>query len=112
MTGFAELYKHKVMHRDFKSANIFLHKGILVIGDFGFAKCGEDIATTKLGTPYNMAPELLLTPPGQRSCYTNKADLWSIGVVFFEMLFGEIPFKAYTLEDLKKEVKNKSGKNL
>lgn len=54
MSGFMELHRHKIMHRDFKLANIFLHQGNLIIGDFGFAKSGAEIATTKLGTPYNM----------------------------------------------------------
>lgn len=58
MNGFQELYKEKIMHRDFKMANIFLHNDILVIGDFGFAKAGFEMAQTKLGTPVTMAPEL------------------------------------------------------
>lgn len=58
MNGFQELYKEKIMHRDFKLANIFLHNDILVIGDFGFAKAGFEMAQTKLGTPVTMAPEL------------------------------------------------------
>jgi serine/threonine protein kinase len=44
MNGFRELHKHKIMHRDFKSANVFLSDDILVIGDFGFAKASCDFA--------------------------------------------------------------------
>lgn len=58
MNGFQELYKEKIMHRDFKLANIFLHNDTIVIGDFGFAKAGFEMAQTKLGTPVTMAPEL------------------------------------------------------
>lgn len=50
MSGFVELHSQKVMHRDFKLANLFLHDGNVIIGDFGFAKAGVDMATTKLGT--------------------------------------------------------------
>ena len=83
MNGFSELYKHKIMHRDFKLANIFLDRYDLVIGDFGFAKMGQEMASTKLGTPYNMAPELLLAKG--KVPYTNKTDLWSIGICFYQM---------------------------
>lgn len=58
MNGFKVLHEHKVMHRDFKLANIFLHENNIVIGDFGFAKAGYDMAQTKLGTPITMAPEI------------------------------------------------------
>lgn len=47
------------MHRDVKLANLFLQDDWVVIGDFGFAKQGVDVAWTKLGTPITMAPELL-----------------------------------------------------
>lgn len=60
MNGFIVLRQEKVMHRDLKMANIFMHNDILVIGDFGFAKAGFEMAQTKLGTPVTMAPELLM----------------------------------------------------
>lgn len=110
MNGFTQLYKHKIMHRDFKQANIFLDGYEVIIGDFGFAKMGQDMATTKLGTPYNMAPEQLLAKG--KVPYTSKADLWSIGVCFYQMLYGVLPFEAYTMDELKNEVTYRSGKNL
>lgn len=110
MNGFKELHKHKIMHRDFKLANIFLHQDRIIIGDFGFAKSGVDMATTKLGSPITMAPELLTA--GSIVRYTNKADLWSIGVCFFQMIFGKPPWNAKNLKDLKKKVQTQSGDNL
>lgn len=80
MNGFRELHKYKVMHRDVKLANIFLQNDTVVIGDFGFAKQGVQYTKTRLGTPITMAPELLTTKEGS---YSNKADLWSIGVCFY-----------------------------
>jgi serine/threonine protein kinase len=60
MNGFQVLHKKKVMHRDFKLANIFLNEDTLVIGDFGFAKSGHEMTQTVLGTPITMAPEVHL----------------------------------------------------
>lgn len=109
MSGFVELHSKKVMHRDFKLANLFLHEGNVIIGDFGFAKAGVDMATTKLGTPYNMAPEILFS---KGEPYTSSADLWSIGVVFFQMLFGRLPFPARSLSELKNKVRSFNGAKL
>lgn len=65
--------------------------------------------STILGTPITMAPELLET---NRGPYTNKADLWSIGVCFYQILFGKTPFDAKNLDDLKIKIRIYSGKNL
>ena len=50
------------MHRDFKLANILLHKGSIKIADFGFAKLlgNDNMTSTMLGSPLNMAPESIL----------------------------------------------------
>jgi serine/threonine protein kinase len=110
MAGFMELHSLKIMHRDFKLANIFMHQGSLIIGDFGFAKAGAEIAKTRLGTPYNMAPEILFS--SGYTPYTNLTDIWSIGVVYFQMLYGNLPFPAYQLEELKQKVRKYSGDKL
>ncbi len=89
MNGFRELHIHQIMHRDVKLANMFLKEDTIVIGDFGFAKQGVEATKTRLGTPITMAPELLMS---KETSYTNKADLWSIGVVFYQLLFGKNPF--------------------
>ena len=98
------------MHRDFKLANIFVNNDTLVIGDFGFAKMGADVAQTILGTPITMAPEL--QDPNSASGYTNKADIWSIGVVFFQMLFGKAPFVGFSIKEIYQNIKKNSGANL
>lgn len=110
MSGFLYLHQQKIMHRDFKVANLFLDGLRIVIGDFGFAKAGVDVATTKLGTPYNMAPEIVFSTG--RTPYTSKTDLWSIGVVYYQMLVGVLPFNATTLDQLKHMIIHNSGKNL
>jgi serine/threonine-protein kinase ULK/ATG1 len=86
LNAFKTLVKNKILHRDFKLANILKHDGEIKIADFGFAKLltKEDYATTMLGSPLNMAPEVL-----GGNDYNNKADIWSIGTVFYELLFGK-----------------------
>ena len=81
---------YKIIHRDLKLANIFLDDNGVVIGDFGFAKLGESRAFTELGTPFYMAPETLLK--NKKVDYNNKCDIWSIGVCFYKLLFGRLPF--------------------
>jgi serine/threonine protein kinase len=91
-------YAHEqgVLHRDIKPENILLDaKGRVKIADFGIAKLvGEDAhpfgltATgAALGTPHYMAPEQL-EKPGE---VDHRADIYSLGVVFYEMLTGELP---------------------
>lgn len=89
LNAFKTLVKNKILHRDFKLANILKHDGEIKIADFGFAKLltKEDYATTMLGSPLNMAPEVL-----GGNDYNNKADIWSIGTVFYELLFGKYSF--------------------
>jgi serine/threonine protein kinase len=86
LNAFQTLVNHKIMHRDFKLANILLHEGNIKIADFGFAKlmAGEDYTSTMLGSPLNMAPEVL-----GNSKYNTKADIWSIGACIYEMIYGK-----------------------
>jgi serine/threonine protein kinase len=85
-----------ILHRDIKPENILLDsKGRLKIADFGIAKLiGEPHAATALtgsgaalGTPHYMAPEQLEHPQE----VDQRADIYSLGVVFYEMLTGELP---------------------
>lgn len=77
MNGFQVLHKNKIMHRDFKLANIFLHDDTVIIGDFGFAKSGHDMAQTKLGTPLTMAPELHLNAVSLNPLFNTKLEMKS-----------------------------------
>ena len=84
-----------VVHRDIKPENILVDKrGRVKIADFGIAKIlggGPEAAITEtqgaIGTPHYMAPEQLEKP----SAVDHRADIFSLGVVFYEMLTGELP---------------------
>src|SRR5262245_8920997 len=89
-------HEEGILHRDIKPENILLDtKGRLKIADFGIAKLVGDtkpevtITATgaTLGTPHYMAPEQLEKP----SEVDHRADIYSLGVVFYEMLTGELP---------------------
>ena len=111
MNGFVELRSNKILHRDLKLANIYMKNDNLVIGDFGFAKIGSEFARSKLGTPMTMAPELLFYEPG-KVVYNSKADLWSVGVVFYQLLFGNWPFFGNNHEQLRADILKKSDEKL
>jgi serine/threonine protein kinase len=92
------------MHRDFKLANVLLHNGICKIADLGFAKQMKKdgaLTTTILGTSLTMAPEVLDERP-----YGMEADLWSIGVVYYQMIYGKYPYVGLNDFDILKKIKN------
>ena len=81
------------MHRDLKTLNIFLTKeNKIKVGDLGAAKIMENIenfATSKVGTPYYLSPEVCEDRP-----YNNKSDIWALGCVLYELCTLRHPFEA------------------
>lgn len=93
------IHEKKIIHRDVKSHNIFMTKDMVVkVGDFGIAKCLQSTksrANTMVGTPYYFSPEMCM---GHQ--YDTKSDVWSLGVLLFEMCFLSYPFKGKNISQL------------
>ena len=88
--GVAYLHDNKIIHRDLKPDNILLTKsGLVKICDFGWAIAAQDERSTYCGTLDYMAPEIL-----KGMNYSNKVDVWSLGIMLFELIQGQIPFRA------------------
>lgn len=97
IAGFKHLREKKIVHRDLKPANILIHKGIVKIGDFGFAKVDLEQASLKtmVGSPLYMSPQVL-----KGHHYSHKCDIWSLGLIFYEVIYGDTPWTGTTVLQL------------
>ena len=118
--GLSHLNENQILHRDLKPDNIFLnfpnykeneivpdsyieefdHESEeieVILGDLGFSRAldQQDLATSFWGTPLNMAPEIM-----NWESYDSKVDMWSMGIVMYELLVGFTPFTGSSLYDL------------
>ena len=120
------IHSQGIVHRDLKLDNILVNfnnendknnmnllNAQVKIIDFGFASAKEDskMFTTAIGSPLNMDPLIL-----QKFCngraqtndlqYDEKADIWSLGALCYQMLIGDSPFDAYNMQELVQKIEN------
>ncbi|WP_394847626.1 serine/threonine protein kinase [Pendulispora brunnea] len=111
LEGVAEAHRHGIVHRDLKPANLYLHrrsngKRVVKVLDFGISKAGGwetktgdgaagelTMTRTMLGSPSYMSPEQL----ADSRKVDGRADIWSLGIIFHEMLGGAHPFDCKSL---------------
>ena len=99
--GLKTLHELDIMHRDLKSANVFLTKdGSGKLGDMNVSKVAEKgLNYTQTGTPYYASPEVW-----RDEAYDIKSDIWSLGCVLYEMITLKPPFRAENMQGLYKKV--------
>src|SRR5262252_9449075 len=88
--GVAALHEHSLVHFVLKPANVFVKGGVARVGDYGLSKLvthSRGSLSMGRGTPYYMAPEMLQRRGDHRS------DVYSLGVMLYEVLTGDVPFK-------------------
>jgi NIMA (never in mitosis gene a)-related kinase len=87
------------LHRDLKGQNIFLTcSNRIKLGDFGIARVLNktyEKAKTMVGTPYYLSPEIIENKP-----YSFKSDIWSLGVILYELCTLRPPFTAPNMQML------------
>lgn len=88
--GVLALHDHSIVHFDLKPANVFLKGKAARVGDYGLSKLVGDAGMTlsmARGTPYYMAPEV------SRHQGDHRSDIYSLGVILYECMAGEVPFQ-------------------
>lgn len=100
--GLKSLHDLNIMHRDLKSANVFLTDDLGVkLGDMNVSRMADKqgLNYTQTGTPYYASPEVWMDKP-----YDFKSDIWSLGCVLYETVTLRPPFKANDMQGLFEKV--------
>ena len=118
INGLNDIHQASCIHRDVKPDNIFLKGKDLYLGDFNLAS-DSGIRKSVLGTIAYISPEIIQVrdPNSRTQAYSYSVDLWSAGVVFYEMLFGVRPFKEQMkkgdlLAQMNRQIQDYCGENL
>ena len=99
--GLRALHEKKIIHRDLKSANVFVSGNMIKIGDFNISKIIKNkmVISSQTGTPYYASPEVWSEKP-----YDYRTDIWSMGCILYELCAFRPPFLGMTSEELYKNV--------
>ena len=96
--GVAYLHDHGIVHRDLKPGNVFCDEGLVKLGDYGLSKfisaSRRSGQTESVGTVHYMAPEVA------NGRYGKEIDIYAMGVMFYEMLTGRVPFEGESVGEV------------
>ncbi|XP_026150028.1 serine/threonine-protein kinase ULK3 isoform X2 [Mastacembelus armatus] len=100
------LHERNISHLDLKPQNILLSGSVLKLADFGFAQYMSpwDEKSILRGSPLYMAPEMVC-----HRQYDSRVDLWSVGVILYEALFGRAPFASRSYAELEEKIRSKQA---
>lgn len=102
LSGLYTLHRNSILHRDMKSANIFINDGSYKLGDLNVSKVNDheqSLVRTQTGTPFYASPEIWRDEP-----YGSQSDIWSFGCIIYEMCCLRPPFNGKDLSELYKNV--------
>jgi serine/threonine protein kinase len=108
--AFKRMRDNNILHRDLKLGNVLIKftdetktKFIPKLADYGFSKelSIYNTRTTHLGTPATMAPEIMMNMP-----YDDKSDLWSVGIMMYQLYYKEIPYDGMTEVEILNKIKS------
>ncbi|CAK82281.1 unnamed protein product (macronuclear) [Paramecium tetraurelia] len=107
LNAFTTLIRQGIAHRDLKPANVLVHqegkRKIFKLADFGYAKTvfnyKAQILKSNLGTPAYMSPQLL-----KEEQYTTKSDIWSFGIILYQIIFNTLPWVGKSEGDLVQKI--------
>ena len=98
VAGVSHLHDRGIVHRDLKPANVYRENGIVKVGDVGLSKRLDSDRrgqhTQSVGTVYYMAPEVA------RGQYGPEVDVYSLGVMLYELITGKLPFNGETTAEI------------
>ena len=120
LLGVKTLHENGIIHRDLKLGNILikynndydkhnknLYNSTIKITDFNMScKTNVSAPISVVGTPVNMAPTIVQNMNNFPKIYDEKVDIWSLGTICYEMLFGKPPFTGYTKEEIYQKIIN------
>lgn len=107
----AVAYLHKqdppIIHRDIKPENVLFYGDKLKLADFGWSNMNNRVRTTFCGTPDYLAPEMIL----ERG-HNEKLDVWTLGVLTYELIVGKAPFSPGSNATSQKAANKQLEKNI
>ena len=95
-------HSNNIVHRDIKPANLLIDKyNRIKLCDFGLSAQGDALVNAQIRSPAYMSPEAL---SGRKNVDQFKCDIWALGVTFFELATGVLPWASRTFQDMRREI--------